>query len=244
MTVYGSADVGFILLGGRDVRGTRVSLSDEIESVVEDTHALGDGWTEGTRVGIQRATLTSEGFYDDSVAGFNEAGALTTSQVVAWNYNGNVKARAFAAAAGHYAGKFTRTVSLGALHRANIEHAVSGEVDEGIILHEHATESSASGNTQAASVDNGASSANGGAGHLQVSALTLGGFTNFAPKIQHSVNNSTWVDLVTFATVTAAPNGQRITVAGTVNRYLSMLWAYTGAGSGQSATFMCGFARF
>ena len=77
------------------------------------------------------------------------------------------------------------------------------------------------------------------------SALTLGGYTNFAPLVKHSTDNVTFTTLGTFSVVTAAPNAQRLVVAaGTaVNRYLAMSWSYGGAGSGQSVKFFVGFAR-
>lgn len=86
---------------------------------------------------------------------------------------------------------------------------------------------------------------NGGAAYLQVSALVLGGFTNFAPKVQHSADNATWVDLATFTVVTASPTAQRVVVTPgtTVNRYLAAIWAFGGSGSGESVTFFVGFSR-
>lgn len=86
---------------------------------------------------------------------------------------------------------------------------------------------------------------NGGYGYLQQGALTLGGFTNFAPLIKHSTDNASWGTIVTFAVVTTAPSAQRIVVAaGTkINRYLAAFWSYGGAGAGQSAKFFIGFSR-
>jgi hypothetical protein len=86
---------------------------------------------------------------------------------------------------------------------------------------------------------------NGGSAYLQVSALTLGGYTNLTVTVKHSLDNVTYTDLQVMTAVTAAPTGIRLVVAsGTlVNRYLAAAWAFTGAGSGQSATFMLGFSR-
>lgn len=82
----------------------------------------------------------------------------------------------------------------------------------------------------------------GGTGFLQVSALTLGGFTNAVVKIRHSADGSTFADLITFAAATGR-TAERAVIAGTVNRYLSVTIDFTGAGSGQSCTFFVGFAR-
>lgn len=91
--------------------------------------------------------------------------------------------------------------------------------------------------TDGASVDNAASSANGGGGYLQVSAFS--GFSGAVIKVQHSTDNSSWVDLITFTTVAAVTN-QVSSVTGTVNRYLRYQIDVTGSGS---ITFVVGFGR-
>jgi len=65
---------------------------------------------------------------------------------------------------------------------------------------------------------------------LHVTAYS--GLTSAALKIQHSVDNSVWVDLVAFASVTALTQ-QRVSVANgtTVNRYLRVVTDVTGTGS-------------
>ena len=92
------------------------------------------------------------------------------------------------------------------------------------------------------SVDNSASSANGGVGTLHVPTNTVsGGVTTI--KIQHSANDSTWADLITFTNVAASTKTSEIkAVSGTVNRYLRA--TASTAGSSGSITFMVAFARF
>lgn len=75
------------------------------------------------------------------------------------------------------------------------------------------THSSASDGT---AVDNSASSANGGNSILQVFSLASGTAT---VKVQHSTNNSTWADLITFTAATGVTSEIK-EVSGTVNRYL------------------------
>ena len=91
--------------------------------------------------------------------------------------------------------------------------------------------------TNSASVDNGASSANGGRANLHVTAVSGTGGTI---KVQHSADNSTWVDLVTFTASTAA-SCQSSAVTGTVNRYLRCV---STINSTSSVTFVTGFARY
>ena len=101
--------------------------------------------------------------------------------------------------------------------------------------------SAATATANDASVDNAASTANGGVAHLHVTAAS-GTTPTCAVKIQHSANNSAWADLVTFTQATAATS-ERIEVAAgtTVNRYLRAI--YTIGGTAPSFTFTVAFAR-
>jgi hypothetical protein len=78
----------------------------------------------------------------------------------------------------------------------------------------------------------------GGVGYQFVSALS--GFTGFIGKIRSSPDDTTYADLITFTNVTAAPAAERLTVAGTIDRYLSFNGDVTGAGS---ITPFVGFKR-
>lgn len=245
MAKYGSDDVGFLLIDGYDVLGVTTQMEHTIEALLEETTALGDSWTEHTYTGLQRATLTQEGFFDD--AGGSSHAALNekqgSSRVVCFGLEGNTIGEKFVGHAGAMQAAYVRVASRGQLQKANAKYESNGTVEEGLILHAHGAETAASGNTTATPVDNAASSASGGSGYLQVSALTLGGYTNVAIKVRHSADNITYADLVAFTVVTAAPAAERKTVAGTVNRYLAASWAFGGAGAAPSVTFLAGFFR-
>lgn len=93
-----------------------------------------------------------------------------------------------------------------------------------------------------AAVDNAASSANGGVANLHVTANSIAG-GNTTIKVQHSADNSTWVDLITFTAVTASTTtSQQSAVTGTVNRYLRA--TASTAGSSGAITYHVSFARF
>ncbi len=109
-------------------------------------------------------------------------------------------------------------------------------VPNGLVLHALGAET-ATGN--GSSVDNAAASANGGVGQLQITAKS-GTTPTLDVVIQHSTNNSTWVDLITFTQANAI-GAQQIEVTGTVNRYVRAI--YTLGGSGPSFTFAVAFAR-
>jgi hypothetical protein len=89
-------------------------------------------------------------------------------------------------------------------------------------------------------VNTGVTTAGGGLFNLHAVANTRDG--NSTVKVQHSADNSTWADLVTFTTISAsATEGESITSTGTVNQYLRA--AHTLAGSSGSITYHVSAAR-
>lgn len=113
-------------------------------------------------------------------------------------------------------------------------------LDGGVLLAAQQTVSATVDNT---GVDNSASSANGGVAHLHVTANTRDGAATI--KVQHSSDNSTWVDLVTFtATTSTTTTTERVVVAAgtTVNRYLRAKVSSLSGSTG-SLTITVGFAR-
>lgn len=110
-----------------------------------------------------------------------------------------------------------------------------GGIDEGVILHIDSAETTT---VNGASVDNAAATTNGGVAHLNAIAFTG---TNCTIKIQHSANNSTWADLLTFADVTDIGGIRAVVAAGTtVNRYLRFI---ISGGTFTTITPIVSFAR-
>lgn len=91
------------------------------------------------------------------------------------------------------------------------------------------------------SVDNSASSANGGMANLHVVANTLNAAVTI--KVQDSTDNSTFADLISFTAVsTGAETVEQKAVTGTVDRYVRAT-ASSSASSG-AITFHVAFARY
>lgn len=109
-------------------------------------------------------------------------------------------------------------------------------IDWGVALHDLTAETATANGT---SVDNTASSANGGVAILHVTAAS-GTTPSATVKVQHSTDNSVFTDLITFTAATAATS-ERKTVTGTVNRYVRATW--TISGTTPSFTFAVAFAR-
>lgn len=247
MAVYGPTSVPFFFVGGRDLLASILfDFEDGTETDTEEAHGLGgSGWKEHKAIGVRHAMLSQRGFFDDATDGVNQAlsGNQAVQQIISYGLNGGTVGKKLIGLSGAFASTYVRALSRGGIHKANATYSLAGQKDEGVIVHAKTAETGVPWNTESTSVDNTVSSAAGGAGYLQVPALTLGGFTSATVKVRHSVDNVTFADLLTFTVVTASPSAQRATVTGTVNRYLATAGSWNGAGSGQSITPVMGFAR-
>jgi hypothetical protein len=119
----------------------------------------------------------------------------------------------------------------------SVDLVADGGIDFGVSLHALAAETTTA---NSASVDNGAATTNGGVGHIHATAIS--GTPTLDDKIQHSTDNITFPDLITFTQLTAAGK-QRVEVAAgtTVNRYVRE--AHTIGGGTPSITYAVAFAR-
>lgn len=119
----------------------------------------------------------------------------------------------------------------------------SSSLARGLVLHTDGTARTATGDhgnsPSATTIDNGASTAFGGVGVLQVSAAS-GTTPTLVVKVQHSANGTTWADLITFSSQNSV-NGEYATVSGTVNRHLRAQW--TIGGTTPSFNFNLAFKR-
>ena len=123
-----------------------------------------------------------------------------------------------------------------------ISLAIQGDagIPRGVALHDIDTARSATVN--GASVDNLSSTSSGGVGHLHLTSNSRDGVCTI--KIQDSPNDSVWSDLISFTnTVASTTTSERLTVAGTVNRYVRGIVSAV-AGSSGSINFALGFARY
>lgn len=237
MSRYGPASA-FLLVGGPDISSDTFQLSEDVEELMEETNGLGQAAREHEGVGVAQVGLeASGGLYDDKTAGIVEAlqGQGATSKLVSYGFAGDAIGAAAVMLAGAIVAKWKRIAARDGLTKAHAEYMVTGDRKEGVVLHGIDPETAASGDTEGSSVDNGASSANGATADLHVAELTLGGYDDVVVTVLDSTDDVVFASLVAFDAATAV-EAQRKTVAGTVERYLAMNWAFSGAGSGQSVT--------
>ena len=239
MAKYGPSSVSFFLVGGNSLAGVTSNMTYKKAGGAEETQSLGDSWAESTPTGRMSAELTQTGWLDDAAGSSVAAlvGNETTSQVVCVAPAGGTAGKTFTGFEGAFGAEVERLVEKEGLAKLNCTYTVSGAVEEGVII-EALTAQTASGNS--ASVDNSASSASGGSGYIQATAKS-GTSPTMAVKIQHSADDSSYADLITFTTASDL-TAERKTVSGTVNRYLRVNRTIGGSSS-PSVTYVVGFSR-
>jgi hypothetical protein len=243
MAKFGSSSIAVLVADGVSLLPLKAKdIASEYEAMQDNTTGLGDSWPEHTPTGMQSAALSlGEAFYDTDTAGvhdsFKDAADGRTARVLCYVLEGDTIGEPFVGHTGALSVKYGVMAKVGGLTKAKVEYLCSGAREEGIILQNTAVKTADWNTEGASSVDNGASTASGGSGYLQVSAYS--GFTNLIGKIRHSADDVTYADLLTFTTVTAI-GAERVTVSGTVNRHLAFDGNVTGTGS---VTVFAGFYR-
>lgn len=217
MTKYSAADVSWFLIAGQDVVGTLTEFDDRREARTEETHTLGDAWAEHSFVGLREGEITQTGFYDDAAGSIHDA--LSTgpgaTNILSYCLEGTATGRNFVGWAGGVQVNYHRIAERDALTKAKATYHNVGPIEEGKTLFPY----KAVGTTgRKNSVDNGASSTNGGAGYLQYNATA--GECNI--RIQHSSDDLSYSDLITFTKTASGHGAERITVAGTIERYTAV----------------------
>lgn len=96
-------------------------------------------------------------------------------------------------------------------------------------------------NTTGSSVDNGASTPNGGAAFLHV--LQAAASDTYSIVVEHSTDNSAWSTLTTFTLNASQINSERKAVSGTINRYTRYKATRTGS-AGNTVKIAVSLVRF
>ncbi len=244
MAKYGSDSVGFLLVDGFDLTADQTEVQESAEAIFEETTGLGVAWRAEKATGHQKCDLGIKGYYDDEALRTVEAlvPSIAATRVAMLAHAGNVLGRKFIGWQAALQGKMERVSSKGGITKLNTHFTGAGARDEGVLVHILGADTGSSGNTESTSVDNAASSAAGAVCHLQVTAVTLGGYDDVVITVRKSTDNISFSDLVSFTAVTAR-TAERKTVAGTIPRYLATSYAFSGSGTGQSVTYAVGVAR-
>ena len=217
-----------------------VSASRSVETA--ETTNFGSGGAKTYITGLQDGTLSLSGMFDGAVGAIDEEMAsvigASANNVITVSVTGSLAIGTRVLSTGGKLTSYEVSAPVGDVVAANAEFQADGGISSAISLRDL---SAATATTLSTSHDGAVSSANGGFATLHVTANTMNG--NCVFKVQHSADNSTFADLVTFSTVaTTVVTAERVSVATgtTVNRYLraSLTTAATG-----SVTYHINFAR-
>lgn len=236
-----------LYLDGLDITTIFKSMTDSLSVDEADTTTFNPAGAHKSSIpGLLSGEASADGFFDGTTGGIATTGTdyalnsrvgldgLTLVYLPQGDGFGNV-ARMKSGSLTKYEVK-TGTDAAGEASFAFVSDVAT---EPGVVEHVLQAET-VSG--QSSSIDNGAvpgATQNGGVGYLEVTTIT-GTTPSLTAKIQHSADNVSWADLITFTAATAI-GGQRVAVAGTVNRYTRALW--TIAGTTPSVTFSLVFGR-
>lgn len=254
MATRSSADVGFLLIGGRSVLSAPLTEVSEMRSrVLEQIDGLGDADDKWGDVGQEIFELTQEGFYNSGLGTLHEALEAADPQVLMYAPVGNVIGRDFVGISAartiydrlpargvHHKAKATYKPAAGPEHIARSLTMDDSKISADLVAR------TALGPVNLGITDWGANSTNGAALYLGVSNLNLDGGTNLTVTIRHSTDNFGASDVLldTFTVVTAHPASERRLVAGTINRYTRTTYVFNGgSGVNRTATFATGIGR-
>lgn len=237
--IHGRAMV--ILHGAYDISEHFDTATINLNVDIPETQTFGNGWKRREVTGLKRDTLSLGGFHDRTASSGSLAilrAALASEAVVVQSLFPN----------GYAVGELVELVPAVCSSRSipanvNDPNKATGEfnADGGIYLGVslHAVGARTVAGTYD-TVDETAATANGGFGHLHVTAV--GGAGSAVFNIQHSTDGIAWSDLATFTAVTAV-GGYRVEIAKgtTVNQYVRA--ELDSIGTFTSITFQISFAR-
>jgi len=225
---------------GKDMSGSANALSGAgySQAMLETTPLNTSAATRIT--GLADGTLSVNGYFDtsDDAPWAEDSGKLPSSDAVVLV--------ALSSAVGDPSvgmnakeGEFNVSRSSGSaisITSSFSGNGMGGEFGEMLTAHDD-THSSAGAGTE---VDSGASSSSGGAGYVQVISLGSG---SVVVNLQESTSSGgSYSNFMTFSTVAAAaaPSAERVTMEGTVQRYIKVVTT----GTFSNAKIAVAFARY
>ena len=238
-----------VYLGGRDVSGDLVSIDVSASADVHDVTTFASAGWRASDPGLQAWESSLSGLYQtnagvnsttigrqfEDILGVNTAGASVLSVFFdagdALSDDGILCSDAIF-------DKRSQPITIGDIVKLSGNLKGSGKMGlNGKLLHPLAARSTTG---QTSSIDAGATGTPtllGGRANLHVTAFTGTGGTI---KVQHSLDNSTWADFITFAASTTISSQSLQNIAST-NRYIRCLYTINAT---SSLTFVCAFSRY
>jgi len=211
----------------------------QVSANVDSAETTTFGKTAKTYIpGLEDATLSLSGKYDGSAAAIDaliSALIRQPDQQFLWLPGGDGFGNHAFAVQGALT-KYDVHAPVSDVVSVAMDAQADGGADTSLVLIPQTVENAVN---NGAAIDNLAGTTNGLNGYLHCKAIT--GTPACTVKIQHSTDNITFTDLITFASITTALTAQRLSVAGTVNRYLRA--AVTAIGGASSVSIIVAAAR-
>lgn len=220
---------------------TSLEASRELEAVENSTFGSLDKTYQS---GLADGKVSASGYWDGSVKAVDEvfSAALSggTEELLTYALNGGFTPGARTRLAAVLTAGYSATAATGALVSIKTDFTVDGGIFAGRAL---TSKTPINGTVTYPSADFGldfAAATSGAFAHVHVIQNTR--TTSVTYKLQHSVDNSVWVDLAPTVTVTTlVTQATRLDISGTVNRYVRAV-ATPIAGSG-TITALVAIAR-
>lgn len=119
------------------------AIADKVVNALQnDTHGLGDEWSEHSATGMLRGELSQQGgFFTTAANEFHQQFKAVTNLVrtVVYAPLGNTIGQMFVGWEGNYVGFYEVISNVGKLVEANAGYAVTGAVDRGLIVQDWVT---------------------------------------------------------------------------------------------------------
>lgn len=241
MTLYGPDD-RLLVLGGYNLITDRVDVTFTVEQLLEQVDAGTETIDRYAPVSKRSATLTHQGFYDDTaLQSLAALGAFATYAGLI-GFEGNTVDAHVDLVEKFYQQNLVKVASRGAIHRLNVEAIASDQIDLGQIIDPLAQ---LSGDGDSAEDQDGlAQSTAGGRFYVFVTALDLGGGSNLGLTLEDSASNGGPYagQGAAVINVTSAPFAFVRAVTGTIERYTNVARVFTG-GSSQTVTMITALVR-
>jgi len=241
MTKYGSADVGFLLLGPYNLTSISSKIEDNVTRTTEDMTPFGTSTAVVGATPLVHFELTGhEGWYDDAADSLNAAmiGMASTATVLMMAIAGNTAGKKAVCSSGAIRTGYKRSFAVGEYHKASMELAMTGVRDECTIVYP-LTLTSGDGHTEAADLDLGV--AGGGTTGCNVyfscTQLALTGSTNLIVTFEDSSDAITYAAQTAMTALTVVGSEYKASTDQTVNRYVAAKWVFTGLAGTPTATF-------
>jgi len=232
---FGHGTLAKLWANGYDLTAYLQNVASAATVTAEDATTLGKT-AKVALPGLADATLNLDGLFDGGANAVDQvlAAALRAAggTIFTWLPQGDGFGNAGYGLLSDETGYNVATPATGLAKSTATAQSRTGR-ERGLVAHALAQRTT-TGN--GSTLDNGAASAAGAVGYLQIIAVTGTGGT---VKLCHSTDNVTYVDLITFAASTAV-EAQRVEVSGSVYRYVRAEWTIN---TSSSLTFQALFCR-